>query len=586
MIRIIKKFSLLLDKHQKGRVAIILAMMVVGAFLEAIGVGLMVPLVSAVTDEHAMENNKFIRWVCDLLGIESHLTFVLLCIIALILIFVLKNLYLIFEYHIQYRFIFNNRFTTQKRVLDVYMHRAYEFFLNTNSGEIIRVISSDITNSYNLLITLLSMTTELIVTAALVIVVFVISPVITTATGAAMFLTMLLIVKVVSPRLKRAGIRRQDAAAQVNKWMLQSVNGIKDVKISQTEKYFQSNYDANGRVLVNAERRNQVFQNMPRLLIEMISISAVLVVILCLILSGVEVITLAPALSAFAMAAMKLLPSANRISSGLNLIAFHEPALDKLISDIQDMESTTVKNCGEESFDGERKIECPKKMVELADITYHYPNVEEPVLFHANMKVPVGSSVGIVGSTGAGKTTAVDLLLGLLQPQEGRVLCDGVDIRNDYQGWLSHIGYIPQMIFMLDDTIRANVAFGQGNKDADDGKVWEALKKAQLKEFIESLPEGLDTIVGERGIRISGGQRQRISIARALYTNPEILIFDEATSALDNDTEAAIMESVDALHGEKTMVIIAHRLTTIKKCDVIYQVKDGKIIAERKDEYV
>ncbi|MCX4315549.1 MAG: ATP-binding cassette domain-containing protein, partial [Lachnospiraceae bacterium] len=222
-----------------------------------------------------------------------------------------------------------------------------------------------------------------------------------------------------------------------------------------------------------------------------------------------------------------------------------------------------------------------EREITLQNISYSYPNSEQHVLEHAQMSVPVGKSVGIVGTSGAGKTTAVDIMLGLLNPQEGQVLADGVDVMSVYTEWLSHIGYIPQTIFMLDDTIRANVAFGLAREEQTDEQVWYALQEAQLAEFVRSLPEGLDTQIGERGVRLSGGQRQRIGIARALYTNPELLIFDEATSALDNETEAAIMESINSLHGRKTMVIIAHRLQTIEGCDMVYRVKDGRIERER-----
>ena len=219
--------------------------------------------------------------------------------------------------------------------------------------------------------------------------------------------------------------------------------------------------------------------------------------------------------------------------------------------------------------------------MELHDITYRYPNTEEPVLRNANMVIPVGKSVGIVGVSGAGKTTAVDILLGLLKPEKGQVLADGKSIEEDYRGWLSHLSYIPQSIYMLDDTIRANVAFGFDLKKVDDEQIWRALREAQLEEFVKSLPEGLDTSIGERGVRLSGGQRQRIGIARALFTDPELIILDEATSALDNDTEAAIMDAINALHGKKTLIIIAHRLTTIEECDMVYRVKDGKIDLEQ-----
>ncbi|MDE6168447.1 MAG: ATP-binding cassette domain-containing protein, partial [Acetatifactor sp.] len=222
------------------------------------------------------------------------------------------------------------------------------------------------------------------------------------------------------------------------------------------------------------------------------------------------------------------------------------------------------------------------RSVELRDITYSYPNSDKLILDHADMLIPVGASVGIVGTSGAGKSTAVDILLGLLEPGTGAVYADGKRVKEHYRSWLRNIGYIPQMIFMLDDTIRRNVAFGVADQQIDEDRVWEVLKEAQLDEFIKTLPEGLDTGIGERGIRLSGGQRQRIGIARALYHDPELLVLDEATSALDNDTERAIMESINRLHGKKTLVIIAHRLQTIEKCDLVYRVEDGKILKEER----
>ena len=222
-----------------------------------------------------------------------------------------------------------------------------------------------------------------------------------------------------------------------------------------------------------------------------------------------------------------------------------------------------------------------KKEITLQDITYKYPNSEALIFDHADMTIPIGSAVGIVGTSGSGKTTIVDVMLGLLNLQTGSILADGVDVQTNYEGWLKNIGYIPQTIFMIDSTIRKNVAFGIADEDIDDNRVWEVLKEAQLDEFVHTLPDGLDTGIGERGIRISGGQRQRIGIARALYEDPEVLVLDEATSALDNDTEAAIMESINRLHGKKTLVIIAHRLQTIEKCDMVFRVENGQINRER-----
>ncbi|MDE7327913.1 MAG: ABC transporter ATP-binding protein/permease, partial [Lachnospiraceae bacterium] len=326
--------------------------------------------------------------------------------------------------------------------------------------------------------------------------------------------------------------------------------------------------------------------------IEMSSVVSMLFALLVAVLMGVEVSGLVPTIAAFGMAAMKLMPSANRISTALNQVAYFEPSLDKLLESLE----LTAKEEGEQCVKKGKESRASRggktgantvsvftleQTVELKKVTYYYPDTPHPVLKDADMRIPIGKSVGIVGASGAGKTTAVDIMLGLLHPQSGEVLVDGVPVGEHYAQWLSHIGYIPQMIFMLDDTIRANVAFGVAPDSVEEAKVWEALKEAQLADFVQGLPKGLDTVVGERGIRLSGGQRQRIGIARALYPNPKILFFDEATSALDTETESAIMESINRLHGRKTLVIIAHRLATIAECDMVYRVGEGKIVRER-----
>ena len=282
-----------------------------------------------------------------------------------------------------------------------------------------------------------------------------------------------------------------------------------------------------------------------------------------------------------AAAALVLLPCVNRINNQINSIAYFEPFFMGVSDNLQD-EINGQNTDMSFATDEEEKLDV-KHSIEMKDITYAYPNTERLIFDHADLKIPVGASVGIVGTSGAGKSTVVDILLGLLEPSTGYIYADGVDVKEtgNYRKWLKNIGYIPQMIFMLDDTIRKNVAFGVPEDKIDENRLWEVLKEAQLDEFIKTLPEGLETGIGERGIRLSGGQRQRIGIARALYNDPEVLILDEATSALDNDTEAAIMESINRLHGRKTLIIIAHRLQTIEKCDIVYRVEDGRAKIER-----
>lgn len=304
-----------------------------------------------------------------------------------------------------------------------------------------------------------------------------------------------------------------------------------------------------------------------------------LAIVAMLLASGRPIENMLAQISAFAMAAVRLMPSANRMNTYLNAIAFLEPSLNTVCEDIDTSEM--IKKAVIEQKDTFEKLDEIKNMIEIKDITYSYPNAEKQLFEAANMKIPVGKSVAIVGTSGAGKTTIVDILLGLLEPQKGEILADGVNVMTNYSGWLAKIGYIPQSIFMIDDTIKNNIAFGLAEEDIDEERVWKVLEDAQLADHIRSMPRGIDTGIGEKGVRLSGGQRQRLGIARALYHDPEILVFDEATSALDNDTEAAIMESINKFQGEKTMIIIAHRLGTIKDCDMVYRVENGKVTLEK-----
>ena len=360
------------------------------------------------------------------------------------------------------------------------------------------------------------------------------------------------------------------------------MQGIKEVKIACKEQYFVDEYKKCGQGYVNAVQKYSLYNNIPKLLIEAACVATMVGYMIYLVVSGVSTENMLTVFSTLAAAAFVLLPCVNRINNQINSIAYFEPFFMGVSDNLQD-EISGDKVDMSFATDEEEKLPV-KTSIELKDITYAYPETDKLIFDHAGLTVPIGASVGIVGTTGAGKSTVVDILLGLLELRTGQVLADGVDIKQNYRKWLKNVGYIPQMIFMLDDTIRKNVAFGVPEEKIDEARVWEVLREAQLDEFIRTLPDGLETRIGERGIRLSGGQRQRISIARALYNDPEVLILDEATSALDNDTEAAIMESINRLHGRKTLVIIAHRLQTIEKCDLVYRVENGKATIERGEQ--
>lgn len=571
-----KKFYKLLNKHQRNRIVILFFMMLLGAGFEVVGVSMMIPLVMAIMNKDIIVENEFCAWICGIFGITNHVHFVIWCIITLVVLFVVKAVYLTVEYSIQYRFVFNNRFMVQSRLLQVYLHRSYEYFLSAESGEIIRIVQEDAGNSFDMLVVILGFATEVVVTAAIIVTVFVIDPFMTMFVAVALLLLMAIILKFLRPLLKREGETYQMTYAETNKWLLQSISGIKEVKVTQTEDFFLDNFVKYGQKMVNAARWNSTLQNVPRNLIELVSVCSMMIVLGIMVATGHAMDSLLPSLSAFVMAAVKLLPSANRMVASMTQVTFYEPALDNMLENLEVLE---------EDFSADNKVagKLPfTKEILLKGIGYAYPGGEKKIFDKAELSIPAGSSIGIVGASGSGKTTAVDILLGLLRPQAGQILVDGVDVLSDMPGWLARIGYIPQMIFMLDDTVRANVMFGHSDDGHADEAVWAALEEAQMADFVRSLPKGIDTAIGERGVRLSGGQRQRIGIARALFTNPDVLILDEATSALDSETEEAIMQSINSLHGKKTMVIIAHRLTTIEGCDMVYHVEDKKFRKEVK----
>lgn len=582
MGKILKKLNVLLDKKQKWTMVGLLVMMLIGAVLEVASIGIVVPVVSIVMDENAINDGGIVQTLYEILPVNSVRQFTVVIMLSLIAAFIIKNIFLFIQQKFMLSFVYGNQFSTSERLMKNYLRKGYEFYLNADTSVVQRNITSDVNNMYALILALLQLLSEGIVFACLVAVLFWQDPVMTVLVTVVLLAVLFIIKVVLKPIMHKAGEDNQDFYSGLYKLISQTVMGIKEVKIAGKEQYFVDEYITCGRGYVNAVQKYSLYNNVPRLLIETVMIICMVGYMLYLLLKGTGVETMIPTISAFGVAAMRLLPSANRINNQLNTIAFCEPFFMGVSDGLQDEISGSNTDM---SFAKESDTKLPvSKVIELKDITYAYPNTDKLIFDHADLSIPVGSSVGIVGTSGAGKSTVVDILLGLLKPQTGNIYADGVDVMQEYRSWIKNIGYIPQMIFMLDGTIRENVAFGIARDKINEERIWEVLKEAQLDEFIKTLPDGLDTTIGERGIRLSGGQRQRIGIARALYEDPEVLVLDEATSALDNDTEAAIMDSINRLHGKKTLIIIAHRLQTIEKCDMIYRVENGKATLEKTNQ--
>ncbi len=579
MLKLFKKLNVLLDKKQKKTMVWLVVMMIIGAILQVAGVGMIVPVVNVVMNSNAIETNDLVRSLYELLGGGSQRRFTIIIMLGLIAIFIIKNVFLYFQQKFMYAFVYTNQFRTSERMMKNYLRRGYEFYLNADTAVVQRSITSDVNNMYALILAMLQLISDGIIFVFLVLYCFSQDVVMTLLIAVVMLLLLWVIKKILKPILRKAGEDNQNYYSGLFKWISQTVQGIKEVKITGKEQYFVTEYVKCGEGYVNAVQKYSLYNNIPKLFIESVCVMCMIGYMLIMMLNGADSDDMMQTLTAFAAAALVLLPCVNRINNQINNISYFEPFFMGVTDHLQD-EISGEKTDMSFAQEAEEKLPVTKK-IELRDITYSYPNSDKLIFDQADLEIPVGAAVGIVGTTGAGKSTVVDIMLGLLEPKNGAIYADDVDVKTQYRGWLKNVGYIPQMIFMLDDTIRHNVAFGVPDDKIDEKRVWEVLKEAQLDEFIKTLPEGLDTGIGERGIRLSGGQRQRIGIARALYEDPEVLIMDEATSALDNDTEAAIMASINRLHGKKTLIIIAHRLQTIEKCDIVYRVENGKAVIER-----
>lgn len=571
----LKKIAYILDAKQKKQCLYIGVLILISGILETIGVSMIVPIVSAITSpetiEGYLEDYPFLQNICTSLGLDTTFKITIALIVCMMIVYIVKNAFLLYVTYRQNHFITHARNDMISRVLRDFLNRPYEDYLGADIPTVFRITDSDIPQTFALILCLLQMASEIVVSVCLGIVLLLVNWQMTLFIILILGLMTLISTKLIKPRLNSVGAENQHIQSRIAKWRLEAIYGLKDVKVLNRQDFFIQNYYKSGKIGADVATKYAVYNNMPRLMIETVFMVSVLGFIAIFMLQGGDVTSLLPQLMAFAVAAVRILPSANRINTYMAQAAYEEPSLNYLYDNLTDSNKTEGEMRAKKSKIAGPALHLTDK-IELKHITFHYPDSETYIFRDAHLEVKKGESVGIMGPSGAGKSTIVDILLGLLHVESGEVLCDGRDIFSNYDSWLAQIGYIPQSIYLIDESIRENIAFGIDADQVSEERLHEVLKESQLDDFVNSLPEGLDTKIGDRGVRLSGGQRQRIGIARALYHNPEILVFDEATSALDNETEEALMEAINAFHGKKTMIIIAHRLNTIEKCDRIYKV--------------
>lgn len=567
------KINYIFNTKQKIRSVLLCIGLFIGALLELLGVSLIAELVKIIGNPAAIHTSKRMQWLYDVSGADSDRKFLLVTVVVLIGVYLLKNLYLTLIGYIKFTFIYNNQLKLSGRLIDCYLKKPYTYHLDKNSAEMIRSIMLDSERFFQMLLTVFSVFSEIMVSALLCIYLVLVDWMITVSVVVILGIFSALYLLIFHNRSRRNGEISQFNDGKMHQAINQALGAVKDIKILHREKYFVNAFTRRGKRKYTAVRNNEVLGLIPAYLIETVCVGAILLVLVYKLYNGQDLNDMVPQLAAFAMAAFKLLPSVGKVNNYLNLIVFLKPSADLIYRDIKDTEDML----GVYVSDKDTTV-AQADSIRVEHVSYRYPNTGADVLTDVSFEIPSGASVGLIGPSGAGKSTIADVILGILTPTSGAVMYGDMNVHEHPLAWSKRLAYIPQAIFLADESIRDNVAFGIDEDEIEEDKVWQALSEAQLDEFVRSLPDGLDTMVGERGVRLSGGQRQRIGIARALYGDPEILVLDEATAALDSETESAVMEAIDRLSGRKTLIIIAHRLTTIRNTQIVYKVGDGRIV--------
>jgi len=580
MIENAKKVLLLFNKGEKKKLLLIFFMMIVSALFETFGIGVIVPFVGIVTNPSIITEQASINYLYKFFNFQSTTTFMIFAVIALLFIFIVKNLYILLFLYVQNRIVLNQQVKLSKRLFETYLSKPYTFHLQRNTADLLRNVNIEVPNLFQgIIMSAFMLITEILVIACIMGLLLYTTSISTIIASGLLGGSVFLFFKIFRKKINKLAKQQQVVDGMMIKWVNQGLGASKEVKVTGKESYFVSAYTSKSQINANIKRYRMMLEQSPRLFIETILVMIVLIMVLIIIFQGKNTANIVSTMALFGMAAFRLMPSINRVMNMITAIRFSKPALTVVYEDLFTNNETNSGKGTIESVVNKSDNRKFTDSIKLNEVSFRYPNQKEYSLKDISLTIPIGHSVAFIGESGAGKTTLVDMILGLFQPEKGSILVDGENISEIKSKWQQKIGYIPQSIFLTDDSIRENVAFGVPKDQIDDHAVWSALEQAQLKEFIEGQPNQLDTTVGERGIRLSGGQRQRIGIARALYHNPEIIFMDEATSALDNETEKDIMSAIDNLKGEKTLIIIAHRLSTIKNCDKVFKINKGRLIS-------
>lgn len=576
-----RKLGRIFSKKQILALVLIAIAAIVGALLESAVVALMLPFMNAIMGGQELTGNGYLALIARILGSEDQQKLIVSIAILMAVLYVIKGVYGLCLSLIQYRFLSRTNTHISAKLLDKILHKPYAYHLSRTQAETQRAVTWDVDRLMGLISALLSVFTQIFTALALLAVLMVMDPKLTLFAAALIVIILLIVNKLVVKKITQAGKDNQAQNTEMIRWVYYAMGGLKGILTNRRQQLFINGYAESARKYAETNSRRMALSAIPRTVVETVAMLGVFLAVAVMAAGDGDLTGILPVMAAFALAAVRLIPVANQINGNLNQARYNMAALDSVYKTLTENEISQKDTVSVRPVRPLPKVQPLQIGVEVKDLSFRFPDAEQALYEHIDLSVPTGKSVALVGPSGSGKTTLADLILGLHKPESGVILADGRDISQDPDWWADQIGYIPQSIYLCSGTVRDNVAFGMAPEHISDERVWDCLRQAQMEEFIRGLPDGLDTKCGDRGVRFSGGQRQRIGIARALYTDPALLVLDEATSSLDTETEQAIMDAIHHLKGKKTLVIIAHRLSTIADCDMIYEIADGKITRQR-----
>jgi ABC-type multidrug transport system fused ATPase/permease subunit len=577
-VKLIRQLWYIVSPRERTEGALLLCAMALGALFEAVSISLVVPFIAILKDPGLVLDAPVAQPLLSALNIREPHVLLITVGLALVGAFVIKSGYLMLLYRWHFRYIFEMQVALVRQLLTGYLSVPYTFHLERNSAELIKVSTQTVLRfTTGFLVSLLTVLGELLVVAALITLLLIISPLATLGAVLALGVPTALIYRSMQRRLAEAGRLVEQSTSSMIQWTEQAISGIKETLIMDRAMFFIDHQGYHAQRFADSMRSMMLLSSIPRLLMDTLAVSVMVAMALISLARGQDMQSLLPVLGMFAVAAIRLMPSTSRIAAGLTGLRFHYAATEVLYNELRAID-------GDQPLRG-RSAPAPKPSallpfkhsLVLEHLSYRYPSMSRPAIEDVSLEIPRGHWVALIGPTGAGKTTLVDLMLGLFIPTSGRIVVDGRNLHDNLAGWQRNIGYLPQSVYLMDDTVRRNVAFGLPDPDIDDERVWQALRAAQVDNLVGSLPGGLGAMIGERGDRLSGGERQRLGIARALYRDPEVLVVDEATANLDHATEAAIVDTLTGLRGAKTIIVIAHSLPLVRNCDRIYLLREGRL---------